>query len=229
MSEMPTGTGRASVQGAALGLLLVAAPAAGDVVELRTGQRVEGALKEVSPENVVIESAGQLQRIERAKVRAIYLDAPGPASNTPVGAAIEALKAVQAATKSPEAFKSYESRLGDAKTAVNRYLQSPSPGDPAIQGALKIALQYYIIGSSATRPHMTDADFAAVGQDPALDQCPQIKDVIAAAQKMSPKTFSGGDQARNRGLTVSMFGLGAVWACAADRVAEAERLADKSR
>jgi hypothetical protein len=225
---MPTGTWRASLRGAVLGLVLVAGPAAGDVVELRTGQRIEGALKEVTAENVVIESAGQAQRIERAKVRAIYLEAAA-AATSPAGAAIEALKAVQAATKSPEAFKSYESRVGDAKTAVNRYLQSSPAGDPALQGAMKAALQYYVIGSSATRPHMTDADFAAVGRDPALDQCPQIKDVIAAAQRMSPKTFAGGDQARNRGLTVSMFGLGAVWACAAERVAEAERLLDKTR
>jgi hypothetical protein len=209
--------------------VLAAGPAAGDVVELRTGQRIEGALKEVTAENVVIESAGQTQRIERAKVRSILLEAPGAASTTPAGAAIEALKAVQAATKSPEAFKSYESRVGDAKTAVGRYLQSPSAGDATLQGAVKAALHYYEIGGAATRPHMTDADFAAVGRDPALDQCPQIKDVIAAAQRMSPKTFAGGDQARNRGLTVSMFGLGAVWACAAERVAEAERLVEKSR
>jgi hypothetical protein len=226
---MRTETWRVSVLGATLGLLLLAGPAAGDVVELRTGQRVEGAVKEVTADTVVVESAGQPQRIERAKVRAIYLESPAAASTTPVGAAIEALKTVQAATKSPEAFKSYESRVGDAKTAVGRYLQSPSAGDATLQGAVKAALHYYEIGGAATRPHMTDADFAAVGRDPALDQCPQIKDVIAAAQRMSPKTFAGGDQARNRGLTVSMFGLGAVWACAAERLAEAERVAEKAR
>ncbi len=47
-----------------------------DVIELKTGQRVEGTFKQATPAGVVIEVGGQPITFEQEKVRAIYF---GPA------------------------------------------------------------------------------------------------------------------------------------------------------
>jgi hypothetical protein len=208
-------------------VLLLAGEAAADTVELRTGQRIDGVVKQVTGDSVVVEGDGQTTTIGREKVRAIYLEVGPGTALSPGWAAIEALKTLQSATKSPEAFKGYQPRLADAKAAVDRYLKAADPKEAPAREAIEAAFQFHALAASALKPHMTDSEFAAVGQDPALEQCPQFNQVLANLQKMNPKAFSTGDPARSRGIMVSMLGLGAVWACASDKVAEAERLLSK--
>ena len=53
-------------------------PASADVVELKGGDRVEGALREATPAGVVVEVGGQSIRFEASSVRAIYFGSPVP-------------------------------------------------------------------------------------------------------------------------------------------------------
>lgn len=55
--------------------------AAADVVELKTGQRVDGTLRQATPASVSIEVGGQTITFEGEKVRAIYFGV-APASTS---------------------------------------------------------------------------------------------------------------------------------------------------
>jgi len=72
-----------------------------DVVELKTGQRVEGTFKLATPAGVVIEVGGQTITFEPEKVRAIYFgSAPSPqAAPSALGGALQALKGLQSVTR----------------------------------------------------------------------------------------------------------------------------------
>jgi hypothetical protein len=60
--------------------LLVCLPAAawGDVVELTSGERVEGSGIRVSPDHVTIQAGGRTLILDREKVRAVFFGAPPP-------------------------------------------------------------------------------------------------------------------------------------------------------
>jgi hypothetical protein len=79
-------------------------PAYADVLELKTGQRVEGTFKQGTAANISVEVAGQTITIELEKVRAIYFGAaPAP---TPKPAA------TQAAPQAPDRFVLWETTIG---------------------------------------------------------------------------------------------------------------------
>ncbi len=66
-------------------LLFVPLSAWADVVELTTGERVEGAGVRASPDHVTIQVEGRTLILDRERVRAIYFGAPPPpcGSSTP--------------------------------------------------------------------------------------------------------------------------------------------------
>jgi hypothetical protein len=60
-------------------VLIAASSALADVIELKTGQRVEGTLKQATPASVSVEVGGQTITFTGDKVRAIYFGAaPAP-------------------------------------------------------------------------------------------------------------------------------------------------------
>jgi hypothetical protein len=61
-----------------LALALVASPAPADVIELKTGQRVEGTFKQGTPTRISLEVGGQTITFEVEKVRAIYFGVAPP-------------------------------------------------------------------------------------------------------------------------------------------------------
>jgi hypothetical protein len=80
-------------------LFLLASPALADVVELKTGQRVEGTLKQADQASVTVEVGGQVVTFKAEQVRAVYYGAaPSTAAAVPPSSdALRALKALQSA------------------------------------------------------------------------------------------------------------------------------------
>ena len=60
-------------------LIVFISLASADVVELKTGQRVEGTFKQATPAGIVIEVGGQTITFKQEKVQAIYFGS-APAS-----------------------------------------------------------------------------------------------------------------------------------------------------
>ena len=81
-----------------------------DILELKTGERIEGTFKQATAAGAVIEVAGQPITISLEKVKAIYF-----------GVA-DALKALRSVTQSGIAYRDYAQRMLDAKVKVDRYL-----------------------------------------------------------------------------------------------------------
>src|SRR4051794_3386519 len=105
-------------------VLLVAAISNADTIELKTGERLDGAFKQATSAGVVIDVAGQPITITLEKVRAIHFGsapvqtAVGP---TPLQEALDAIKALRSVTVSGINYRDYSQRTLDAKVKVDRY------------------------------------------------------------------------------------------------------------
>jgi hypothetical protein len=191
-----------------------------DVIELKTGQRVEGTFKEATASNVTIEVGGQTITFERGRVRAIHFGAaPIAAQASELQEAIKALASMRSVVTSGVGYREYAPRVLDAKVIVDRYLQTSSIGDSEIKGAVRQAIQFYIFVSAAWNVYITKGDYAAIGAHPTLSDCPTaLRAVTEYAQRLNQRIDP---------LTLGVFiqaGFPALWACAADKATAAERL-----
>ena len=227
---------------------------AADVVELKTGERVEGALRQATPTSVSIEIGGQVVTFDVAKVRAIYFGVGPALSGSPssIGtqAAIDALKAVSSVLGAGVTYRDYAARVLEAKVAVDRAL--PAVTVDELRKALGLASQFYVIVSSAWnaelqtlpvrgRPSHGMQGFAAAGRDPVVQECAPMWDLIQRAEASGEKlrkadatrpkpaglpAYSPPPKDVSYGMTIAQ-GKQLLWSCAADKIAEAERLLAK--
>jgi hypothetical protein len=214
-----------------LGMALIPASYA-DVVELKTGPRVEGTLKQVTPAGAVIEVGGEMITIELEKVRAIYFEtAPGGTAQPPArNEAMKALKALQAATQGGITYNEYSRQLTATKLLVDRYLQEPTEaGSREVRMAMAEALRYYGLAATAWHTKAVRGDYSSVGADPIIERCPELKRVVDEAYAERAKTPSYVKSTPTSALTAYDDGravsahLPVVWSCAATKIAEAER------
>ena len=119
---------RAPITALVASLLLCTQLSWADVVELKTGQRIEGTFKQATPTGVVIEVGGQTIRFDREKVRAIYFGSAPPGQVSPAISgsterakrALDAVRALQSATRAGVNYREYSARVLDAKVSVDR-------------------------------------------------------------------------------------------------------------
>jgi hypothetical protein len=132
--------------------LLFALSLSGDTIELKTGERIEGAFKQANSAGAVIEVAGQPITIPLEKVQAIYFGvAPGrtSASPAPPQGALDALRALRSVTGSGITLREYSTRVLDARVTVDRYLSSQGSDSTELQRAIRVAMVQYELASSS--------------------------------------------------------------------------------
>jgi hypothetical protein len=220
-----------------LGLMLVLAsiPAWADVVQLTTGDRVEGRFKQATAASVLIEAGGQDIAFPREKVQAIYFGAVRAAQSQSVAhETVQALKAVQSVARLGVSHRAYASRVADAKLQVERYLQEPDGGDADLKKVFVLVIEQYASALSAWNAKTLDRNYLAIGRHPALKECARIERVIAETPPrvaLPPQIQAtqeimairhGGDYVA--GVRVAHLGIPTLWACASDKLDEAERL-----
>jgi hypothetical protein len=208
--------------------LAAASPASADVVELRSGERVEGTFKGADETAVRIEVGGRVVTFSPDRVRAIYYGAPpapAPAAGPERDEAIRALRALRSIARTGVAYPEYASRVGDAQTAVDRYVRSTDER-PALRGAIADSMHYYALAGSARSASSSGGNYAAVGSDLALLRCGPAQQVIAESKRANPFIWrsKGAGEAATAGMVIGTGGLVALWSCASDRLADAERL-----
>ena len=218
----------------ALTLWIVLVPASyADVVELKTGPRVQGTLKQATPAGVVIEVGGETITIEPEKVRAIYFESPpsGPSQPSVRDEAMQALKGLHAATRGGITYTEYARQFTAAKSVVDRYLQEPTePGSREVRAAMAEAMRYYGLASAAWNARVARGDYSMAGADPIIEKCPELKRVVDEAYAERAKTPSYVRSTPTSALTAYDDGravaahLPVVWSCAANKIVEAERL-----
>src|ERR1035437_1006128 len=121
------------------------ASAVADVVELKTGQRVEGVFKEATTRGVSVEVGGQIITFAPDKVRAIYF---GPAPTIVVQPslrddAIRSLKALESAIKADIAYNDYATIVSATKIVVDRYTNEKSSGSDPARAPIVRSMQYF--------------------------------------------------------------------------------------
>jgi hypothetical protein len=208
-------------------LLALASAAHADVLELDNGQRVTGDLKETTADKIVIEIQGRLVSYERARVRAIFLTPPssGAAAEAPPPSpaeALAALKKLQASVspQPPRALPAYSAQVNESRVPVEKYLKA-APVDSALQPAIAdaLALHAFAVKVWESRLQNSAPVSAEIGRNPIVDKCPALQRVVA--KYPAPTTQ---ENAWRRGTALE-FELPAIWACAGEKVSEADAAA----
>jgi hypothetical protein len=228
-------TSPASAVGVALAavLLVASAPARADVVELRSGERIEGKLQQATPAFVAIETNGRIVTYPTDQVLAIRFgtapppaaggagtDGAAPASPPPAPAAPSARAGTPRSPEAREAlaalqefreflgggvtYAEYSARLVDVRKKVERV---PRGGLAPTDGvpALENALRYYTVARAA---------WDQSRKNPAG----QIDDATLADLHKEPCGALRALTSRDRAAVLS-----ATWICAADAAEDAAR------
>lgn len=216
---------------AAITILLAfgVARASADVVELKTGQRVEGTFKGADDTAVRIEIGGQVLMFKPEQVRAIYYGA-APASTSPAASpsprdeALKALKGLQSVAQAGTNYRDYSPRVSDAKIMVDRYLSGADSYDSA-KTPIAAGMHYYVLAGSAWSSSISRSNYERVGADPAVGECEPARHVIAESKRTLPIIWrSPVGEATTVGIVIGAGGISALWSCASDKIADAERL-----
>jgi len=238
----------------ALVLVLAAAvlvtPAFADVVELKSGEKLQGTVKSVTPTEVVVDVGGKETKVERDKVRAITLDAappPKPPSPAVVRDAMAALRAAQSIAGPGAIHADYAEAVSTADLSVNRALRDPE--DAAAKAAMRDAVGLHQFALTAWETRMRTFGYAALEADPAVEKCAGLKKLLEREEKAAGEDnarlkarFERESKAREAakeppppeptpvvfeaGQVIATKGLTAIWTCAGDKIAEAQKLLD---
>ncbi|HLK66732.1 MAG TPA: hypothetical protein VKU19_25030 [Bryobacteraceae bacterium] len=204
-------------------------------IELKSGERIEGKLKQVALAGAVIEVAGQAITVPLVKVGAIYF---GHAPSLPVAAmapfqeAIDALTSLRSVTNSGIAYRDYSQRVLDAKVKVDRYLSSPESGGER-RNAIRVAMIDYEFASRIwlVRIQNDYSQWSRIGLTtltPDLTACSAVTSTIDKYSAWSKtKDRTSNDYLTGLGLRMSFeeAHVPELWACASEQIAKAERLA----
>src|SRR3989442_1564662 len=116
---------------AIIAVLAIVMASDAEVIELKTGQRVEGTVKSVNSTEVLLDVAGQPVTFPREKVAAIYFGAPPRGLvGSPLNDVLKVLKGLQSATGAGVNYRDYAPRVTDAKIQVDQLL-GDTPDGPA--------------------------------------------------------------------------------------------------
>jgi hypothetical protein len=206
----------------------------GDVVELKTGERLEGAFKQATSAGVVIEVGGQAINMPLAKVRAIYFgSAPVAGAQVPAvdaHTALAALRALNSATDTGLGYKEYSRRALDTKVKVDQYLRTSQGDTGMVRRAIRLAMRFHELSLQAWNANIAESFGTGAAleaqlmlgkilyEDKEIRNCPGLVSFLGAdakhpndAQMRVAAAFAGQKP-------------GVLWHCAAGKIAEAERL-----
>jgi hypothetical protein len=207
-------------------LLALASTAYADVVELDTGERVTGDLKETSLDKVVVEVQGRLVSYDRARVRAIFLTSPPARTVAPAPApaeALVALKEIQSLLSGPSrTLPAYTAQVTQSRAAVDTYLKA-TPATAAARSPIADALALYEFAAKVWESRLTNIASASaeIGRNPIVDQCASLQKILAAYPAPTSQ-----ESAWRRGVALE-FEIPSIWTCAGEKIAEADALATK--
>jgi len=208
---------RIAVRVAAAALLLLplapAPPADADVVELRTGERVEGTFKGADDETVRIEVAGRVLTFKPQLVRAIYygsVPSPAPPALPERGDALKALQAIRSVARDGVGYREYARQVGEAQTVVDRYLEKEEAAAP-FKNAIADSFHLYALAGAAwnasdarsrsaarRRPRATAARPATTSTTTTAVTRPRFADAQFTASPVSVLNSSGWRRALRR-------------------------------
>jgi hypothetical protein len=135
--------------------------------------------------------------------------------------AMQAVLELRASTAESPSREDYAARTQTAQAQVDRYVGDASDRRAAVKQALASAMRFYATAVSAWSAFDARGDLAAIGRDPSIAACPHLRQTIEhdAAQWQ----FNPADPAF-AGLMAGTEGVEDLWACASDKLNEAQDL-----
>ena len=203
-----------------LTVLAVASLARGEIVEMKDGTRVEGALKQVTPQTVTIDVAGQTVTFPTGKVRAIYFEAARPTQSSGGGEAdaLRAVKNLGAATQAGVTYQDYSARVATANGVVAQFVESGGANPSAVGERVGEAMRFYVLATRAWSARLQRQGTLDLRDDPLIIPCLLAKNAVYEPDTRDPGPLRFATQDALWGAQQ------AFWACASDKVAEAEQL-----
>src|SRR5262249_29267078 len=124
----------------------------------------------------------------------------------------------------PGALPAYTTQVNESRGPVEKYLKA-APVDSALQPAIADALALHTFAVKVWESRLQNSASASAenGRNPIVDKCPALKKVVASYP--APTTQ---ENAWRRGTALE-FEMPAIWACAGDKLSEAEAAAAKQR
>jgi hypothetical protein len=141
---------------------------------------------------------------------------PAPPPRAALDEIVTSLRQLQADTTPSVSLNDYASRVAVTRLSVER-LASAAPEPVRVRAQEVLDLHRLAAGAWRARTIDDRAEWARVGQDPAIDLCPPVKRAVDAVSQPA-----GASRARARGVAVG-GALLQLWECAAEKVAALER------
>ncbi len=146
--------------------------------------------------------------------------ASSPSATEPESEVLAVVKALRAIVSAGIAAREYAAAVSDARAAVDRYLATSVSGPPPGGPELRDAVHYYQMAEFAWRNHSVASDTVWLRRDDALDRCAGYREF---ASEMQAKGESHYSERTRSFVLISDRVLAVLWACAADRILEAEQ------
>jgi hypothetical protein len=207
-------------------VIFSAAAAFADTIELRSGERIEGTLKQATAQTVEIQTGGKIVSFPAVNVRAIYFGSVAPARPTSrADDAIRALKALRSVAELGVSYADYRQRLADTKIKVDEYLEARVPQqERGVQAALQSALFYHTTALVIWEDQLKRDQAVRLSLIDAIPRltCPELtvrrQKILDAYASESDRTGTVAD----RSYTLNLVPV--IWSCASASINAAERL-----
>jgi hypothetical protein len=226
----------------ALAVTLVAANADADIIDLVSGERIEGKIAHVTDDLIFVETAAGVVLIPRHSVRSIggappagapaapgappaaaaSVAPPAAPAGTPAvsaGEVVKALKDLQATATKPISQKEYGAQVALSRELVDKYLKTTDRANRPMSDAASDAVALYEFAASVWASRMTNSApaSAAIGRSAVIERCPALQKIVADYPPVTDQ-----ETAWRRGVAVE-FEVPTILTCASEKVAEAER------
>ncbi len=135
--------------------------------------------------------------------------------------AMQALADLRASAVEGVSQADWAARVDGARPRVEAYVRDAEDPRSNVKKALASAMRLYSFASAAWTVYVSRGDFTTVGRDPALAECPRLRQAI---EQDAANWHFRADDPGFAGLIAGSEGLRDLWTCAADRLGEAEQL-----
>jgi hypothetical protein len=173
-----------------------------------------------------------------APVATAPVASPAPAPTPPpalridpvseASAVLAPLKTLRSIAQAGTNYRDYAQRVADTKPTVDTYV-SEGEASP-IKAAIGEAMDYYAFAATAWKASLSWAgydEYIQIGSNPLVAKCPKLEEEIKQSQQVRA-AISSGRKPREvhlaEGVVIANHGTAQLWACASDRISEAERL-----
>jgi len=177
-------------------------------------------LEVIVSERPGIDVAGQTVTFPTGKVRAIYFEAARPTQSSGGGEAdaLRAVKNLGAATQAGVTYQDYSARVATANGVVAQFVESGGANPSAVGERVGEAMRFYVLATRAWSARLQRQGTLDLRDDPLIIPCLLAKNAVYEPDTRDPGPLRFATQDALWGAQQ------AFWACASDKVAEAEQL-----